>query len=175
MEIGVVGRAHGIIGAVSVYLHNPDSSILADIEEIFLRDGNGKTRSLALTDVRRVQKKYVIRIVGVDNRDQADQIKGNKLLVPRSSLPHLDEDEFYIADLIGAEAFDGDLCIGTVTGSRPQGDVEVVTVTSDTQSIEIPLVEDFVVEIDLQGHKLLLTDTHLLPAYPRKRAPRPKK
>ncbi len=174
MEIGVVGRAHGITGAVNVFLYNTDSSILNTLKKIFLQDSKG-IRGLTLVEVRRSQKKHIARFEGVNTREAADDLKGAKLSVPRSSLPRLEEDEFYVADLIGAEAFDGDRRLGIVTAARPQGEIEVVTVTSDTHTFEVPLVEDFVISVDCDEGRLMLTDTHLLPVYPRKRPPKPKK
>ena len=162
LEIGVVGRAHGIAGFVNIFLHNPDSSILSELETVLLQDGTG-TRSVQVLEVRSGQKKCVVRLGGIDSRNDAEDIKGAKLLVPRSQLPRLEDDEFYVADLIGAEAFDGDRLLGFVTAARPQGSVELVTVTSETEIMEVPLVEDFVVSVNCDEGKLQLTDTHLLP------------
>jgi 16S rRNA processing protein RimM len=46
----------------------------------------------------------VARIAGVENRDQAEALRGLRLYLPRSALPHTEPEEYYHADLIGLEA-----------------------------------------------------------------------
>lgn len=171
VEIGVVGRAHGIAGALNVFLHNPDSTILNKLDCVYLQDNDGLKR-VAIKEFRAAAKKRTIVFEGIESRTDAEKINGAKLLVSRSLLPKLKNDEFYITDLIGAEVWDGETQLGTVTAGRPQGDVEIITITSDTHTMEVPLVDDFVEIVDCAAGKVVLKDTHLLPAYPRKKAPR---
>ena len=169
VEIGVVGRAHGIAGALNIFLHNPDSTILGTLDRVYLKDGRG-IRQAAIREFREAAKKRIIVFEGIADRTAADQIKGAKLLVDRSVLPPLSDDEFYVADLIGAEAWDGDIRLGTVTASRAQADIEMITVTAEDRSLEVPLVEDFVTSVDCEHGRINLKDTALLPAQPIKKA-----
>ena len=170
VEIGVVGRAHGIAGELHVFLHNPDSVILETLDSVLLRLVSGGLKSVVIESLRMSPKSRILRFKGVTNRTEAEQLKGAKVLVPRSMLPALDanssDEEFYVADLIGAEAWEGGVQIGVVTASRPQGDVELITVTGNQTEVEVPLVEDFVDSLDLGAGKIHLTDTSLLPTYP---------
>jgi 16S rRNA processing protein RimM len=43
----------------------------------------------------------VARAAEVATREEAEALKGLELYVPRATLPALEEDEFYLADLIG--------------------------------------------------------------------------
>ena len=165
IEIGVVGRAHGIAGELNVFLHNPDSTLLEQRERVLLRDASG-TREVAVEAVRASTKCRVVRFAGVRDRTAAEKLKGAVLFVPRSAFPALSEDEFYIADLIGVDAYEVGKCIGTVTASRPQGDIEMVTVTGAQTSVEIPLVEDYLVSMDLAEGKIHFVDTAILPTNP---------
>jgi 16S rRNA processing protein RimM len=61
--------------------------------------GNG------LRDSTRIAKGGVIaRCKGIETKEQADALKGLSLHIARSALPEPDEDEFYLADLIGLAA-----------------------------------------------------------------------
>jgi 16S rRNA processing protein RimM len=42
----------------------------------------------------------------VETKEQADALRGLRLFVPRDALPEPDEDEFYLADLIGLAVVD---------------------------------------------------------------------
>jgi 16S rRNA processing protein RimM len=54
-----------------------------------------------------------VRITGIDDRNQAEALRGLRLHLPRSALPQTEAEEYYHADLIGLEAVLGD---GTPVG-----------------------------------------------------------
>ncbi len=45
---------------------------------------------------------------GIEDRNQAERLRGLRLYLPRSALPEPEPDEYYHADLIGLEAVLGD-------------------------------------------------------------------
>jgi 16S rRNA processing protein RimM len=51
--------------------------------------------------------------LGVEDRNQAEALRGLRLYLPRSALPQTETEEYYHADLIGLEAVLGD---GTPVG-----------------------------------------------------------
>jgi 16S rRNA processing protein RimM len=55
----------------------------------------------------------IARISGVEDRNQAETLRGLRLYLPRSALPRTGADEYYHADLLGLEAVLGD---GTPVG-----------------------------------------------------------
>jgi 16S rRNA processing protein RimM len=171
VEIGVVGKAHGIGGATHIFLYNPESKILGVVESVILQDASGQ-RTIRIAEMRPTPKSTVVVFEGISNRTDAERLKGAKILIPREMLPNLSDGEFYIADLIGTEAWDNDRLIGTVTSSRPQGDVEIITITGESTIIEVPLVDDFVKDVDINARKIRLTDTDLLPSFPSKKSAR---
>jgi len=46
----------------------------------------------------------IVRIPGVQDRDEAAALRGLRLYLPRTALPQTNPDEYYHADLIGLEA-----------------------------------------------------------------------
>ena len=55
----------------------------------------------------------IARLPGIEDRDQAEALRGLRLYLPRSALPQPEAEEYYHADLIGLEAVLGD---GTPVG-----------------------------------------------------------
>ncbi len=162
VEIGVVGRPHGIRGEMRVFLHNPKSEHVSSLKNILIKL-DGEVRPYAIRNVRRASDHYILSLKDVTTREQAQQFKGGVLYVERDSLPEPDADEFYVDDLVGLEAWDGDALLGKVSSSREAGGIEVVNVMGDDQEMEIPLVEDFVIEVDIKGGRILFCDTDILP------------
>lgn len=77
-----------------------------------LQDGTGRRRfELQVTGAGKGV--LIARISGVEDRNQAEAVRGLQLYLPRSALPETDPEEYYHADLIGLEAVLGD---GTPVG-----------------------------------------------------------
>ncbi|MDV6331355.1 ribosome maturation factor RimM [Asticcacaulis sp. 201] len=62
--------------------------------------------ALVITKAREHKGTLVVKAEGVPDRTAVDRIKGMKLYIDRADLPEIDEDEYYITDLIGMKVFD---------------------------------------------------------------------
>jgi 16S rRNA processing protein RimM len=58
--------------------------------------------------------RIVLKLAGCDSISQAELLAGQQVMVPAAELPALEEDTFYVADLLDCTLFNGDLAIGTV-------------------------------------------------------------
>ncbi len=107
--VGIVTGPHGVRGAVRI------KSFTARPEDIArygqLADAAGRRFALCL--IGAVKGTLIARLDGVENRNQAEALRGLHLYLPRSALPPAAAEEFYHADLIGLAAVLGD---GTVLG-----------------------------------------------------------
>ncbi|HYE44900.1 MAG TPA: ribosome maturation factor RimM [Caulobacter sp.] len=99
--IGRVGGAHGVRGEVRISTYTADPLAIADYKTLRKADG-----SLALTvlSARASKGGVVARCKGVETREEAEALRGLTLHIDRADLPEPDEDEFYLADLIGLSA-----------------------------------------------------------------------
>ena len=83
----------------------------------------------------------VVSVEGVTGRDAAQQLTGVELYLPRECLPAPEEDEFYLADLIGlsVESEEG-LALGRVIALRNfgAGDILEVLPQAGGESESIP-------------------------------------
>ena len=73
--------------------------------------------------------------------------------MPRAALPALPEDSYYVVDLVGMEVVDGHRAVGTVRDVLPGPANDVLELEDGTL---LPLVEDCVREVDLEGRRILL-------------------
>jgi len=104
MKLVLVGRVAGAFGVrgeirITTYTEDP----LAVFRYRDLKRENGAA-ALTLQAARAVKGGIVARAKEVLDKDQADSLRGLRLFVGRDALPPADEDEFYLADLIGLEA-----------------------------------------------------------------------
>lgn len=93
-----VAGAFGVKGEIRITTFTEDPTAIGRYRDLLREDGSS---GLSLTSVRPVKGAVIARAKGVETRDQAEALRGLTLHVRRDDLPDPDEDEFYLADLIG--------------------------------------------------------------------------
>ena len=93
VTLAVIIGAHGVTGEVRLKLFTEDLNLYPE-----LKAGG---RGLTLKSLRPGPNGAVARFAEIADRNAAEALRGTELTVPRSSLPPLQEGEYYHADLIG--------------------------------------------------------------------------
>jgi len=167
IALGVVTRPHGVRGELRVHPYNPDSELLLSLERVWLQRGDER-RPVKITAARRHQDVFLLTLVGVGDRESADALRGFEVAVPRDVLPEPAEDEFYHADLIGLAAVGTDgSALGTVSTVIQYPSVDCLELRDDDGVREVPLLETYVPEIDLEAGRVVVAhwdDFELRPA-----------
>ena len=102
--VGRVAGAFGVRGEVRITTFTADPLSLVDYETLLREDGSP---GLTLTGGRVAKGSVIARAAEVQDRDQAEALRGLKLYIRRDSLPPVDdEDEYYVADLVGLDVED---------------------------------------------------------------------
>jgi 16S rRNA processing protein RimM len=160
VAVAEVARPHGVRGELRLKVYNPDTEVLAKGRRVLVRMPSAKAepRRVLLTAVRPIEGGLLVRLEGVETRDDAEAMRGATLYVDRDELPEPEEGEFYAHDVEGARAelVSGDV-IGTVERlvSYPTCDVLLVE-TVEGARIEVPLTDTFVDEVDVEAHVVRL-------------------
>lgn len=100
---------HGVRGALRCRLYDPSSTALRPGLRVELRPQTGPaghalaSMSCEIVTVEPIPGRSSVRVVfrGVDDRDRAESLRGYQVWVDRDDLPPLDDDEFYLEDIIG--------------------------------------------------------------------------
>lgn len=102
--VGRVAGAFGVKGEVRITTFTADPLALVDYKTLLREDG---TPGLTLTGGRVAKGSIVCRAQEIETRDQAEAARGLKLYISREILPDpVDEDEYYVTDLIGLDVVD---------------------------------------------------------------------
>jgi 16S rRNA processing protein RimM len=142
VAFGLVGKPHGLRGEVYV-LVDPD------FDEP-LRPGRrvrtDRARELDVTGTRLQAGRLVATFSDVRSREDAEALRGARLLLPRRELESGDADAYWAEDLVGSEVVtdDGDV-VGVLeaVADGPAHDYLVVA-RPDGGELLIPAVEEFV-------------------------------
>ncbi|MEA5573279.1 ribosome maturation factor RimM [Calothrix sp. UHCC 0171] len=168
LEIGTIVAPQGLNGEMRVY---PDTDFPERFEVPGMRwllpPHTSQPQEIELISGRYVEGKniYIIELEGVKNRNQAEEMRGCKMLVLESDRPHLEEGEYHILDLVGLQVFiqESGECIGTVVNLIPAGNdlLEVkLHATSDkkkAKNLLIPFVKEIVPVVDIAAAKVEIT------------------
>jgi 16S rRNA processing protein RimM len=94
----------------------------------------------------------IVRLDGCEDREAAEALRGEALMVPRRQAPELEEDEWWEEDLVGCTVRDGHRPVGTVRRLLGLPSVDVLEVARDDGGADmlIPLVSDAVRSVDVE-------------------------
>ncbi len=164
IELGVIAKPHGVRGELRVHVFNPESTLLEELAEVFLIGGEGEEPALVdVESTRRGPKALLMRLADVTTREGAEALRGYTLCVPREALPELEEGEYYLADLIGLEAVEGSEPIGKIIEVVDYPSAECLKIERPGGYIEVPMVEPWLVRVDLRQGKVHLKDLAEIP------------
>ena len=145
--VGQVAGGFGVKGEVRVTAYTADPLALTAYGPLLRADG---TVALTLTTKRPDKNGVVGRAAEIDTKEQADALRGLKLYVPRDRFPEPEEDEFYLADLVGLEARDeAGAVIGRVKSVQNfgAGDMLEIAPASGGQTWYLPFTREAAPEI----------------------------
>ena len=148
--VGKIAGAYGVKGwlRVSSYTQPPENLLSYTPWQLRSRTGS---LPLEMVQGKPHGKGLVVKLEGIDDRDQADELKGVEVVVDRDQLPEPETGHYYWADLEGlrVETNDGKL-LGNVDHMLEAGASDVMVVCGDQRHL-IPFVaDDIVLNVDLQ-------------------------
>ena len=150
LRIGRVARPHGIEGAFTVA--EPTTRLeLLDTGRRVLVDG----REMHVAWRRGTAEHPLVKLVGADDRDAAEALRGAAIEVPRTELGELAPGEFLVDDLVGCEVVDGSRTVGAVSDVLllPAADVIEVDV-GEAEPVLVPLIADAVRSVDIDRRRI---------------------
>lgn len=153
--VGIVGKPHGLDGHVFVIPEsdNPDRFVRGSV--VYLEGEIFVIRSSRVSDGR-----LIVAFEGIEDRNVAEGLRGERLTIPESDRRTLGEDEWWPEDLISLTVLDH---TGTERGSvvdvvEGVAQHRLVVRTTNGASCEIPFVADLVPVVDLDAGHIRLAE-----------------
>ena len=108
IEIGTIVAPQGLQGELKI---TTDS----DFPERFETPGNRwlqiqpqqQPQPIELLKGKQIPGKnvFIIKLAGINDRNQAESLRGSKLFVEKGDRPYLDEEEYHVADLVNLQVY----------------------------------------------------------------------
>jgi 16S rRNA processing protein RimM len=148
--VGEIGRPHGVRGLVKLHSFTADPAAIASYGPL---TDEGATRRFAVT----LLADGVARIEGVADRDAAQRLTGTRLYVERDRLPPPEEEEYYLADLIGLAAVtEAGAPHGTVRAVEDHGAGAFLVLEHAGRETLLPFTRAAVPAVDLAAGRVVV-------------------
>lgn len=158
-QVGVISSTHGIRGEVKVFPTTDDAGRFQDLKRVIL-DAGKEQIPLEIQNVKFFKQFVILKFKGIDNINDIERYKGRPLLVSREDAVELEEDEYYIADLIGMEVRTDEGEVGTLKDVIETGANEVYVVEFETYGeVLIPAIHECILNVDIENMQM---EVHLL-------------
>lgn len=157
LKIGKIVNTQGLKGEIKVYTLADDIKRFDDLKEFYL----DKKEKLEVEKVRYKGNMVIMKIKGIDIIEDAEKLRNKFMYVSRENSRKLDEDEFFISDMIGIDAYtvDGDF-VGKLKDvlQYSANDVYVIEneVNEEKKEYLIPALYRFVPTIDMNEKKMII-------------------
>ena len=149
LEAGKIVNTHGIRGEVKIMPYCDSPELLCEFDRLFM----GKSLKEIYIERSRVQKNMIIcKIEGVDTPEEAEKLRNKMLYMHRDDL-ELDEDTYFIQDLIGmtVKNADTDEIYGTIDDVFQTGANDVYSIKNGDKSYLVPAIADVVITTDIDS------------------------
>jgi 16S rRNA processing protein RimM len=163
LQFGYVSRAHGLDGEVVVRTFDPASTVLDEVERVFVKTREGEEKVLVIEGVREGPKgDLLVCFQGVRRREDSAALTGSAVFAFREDLEAPGDDEVFQGDLMGLECFSPEgVRLGVIEDIFDAGAVPNLVIRDGEKEMMVPLVDDFVKEIDLTTRRAVVVPIDL--------------
>ena len=154
--IATVVGAHGIKGAVKArYVSSTPDYYLK--EKVFFLEKEGILNALNIISINNSKNCWIILFDEIHSRNDAEVIKGCRLLLPDNHLRPLEANEFFLHKIIGCRVEDqkGQI-LGKITDILETGANNVYEVSDGSSVFLVPDVPHVVVEINVETKRMVI-------------------
>lgn len=155
IELGQIGAPFGVRGWVKIRSFTDPPERLLTHRVLQLGRG-GSWTAYAIEATGRSAGQLTAKLSGINDRDQAQGLRGAQVCVARGELPQRDDKDFYRADLVGCEALDLDgVRLGSISHFL-ETPAQVLMVVRGTREHWIPAVPRYLRRVDLQARRVIV-------------------
>ena len=157
LAVGFILGVHGLRGELKVELYTDFPERFIPGIHLYLGEALTKVK---IVGVRPHQQYLLLRLAGVENRDQAEALRNHWLLVPETDAVKLDEGFYWVHDIVGLDGQDeGGQHLGAIrdvlfTGANEVYIVETPPTFNNGQDLLLPAIDEVVRAVDLAAKRM---------------------
>ena len=155
LQVGVISSTHGIRGEVKVFPTTDDPNRFKKLKKVILETKKEKL-SLEVQGVKFFKQFVILKFKGIDNINDVERYKRCPLYVKREDAVELEEDEYFIADMIGIQVVtEDDEPFGTLKDVMETGANDVYVIdTEEHGEVLVPAIRECILDVDIENQKM---------------------
>ena len=150
-KIGYVMKTHGLKGEVTIAT-TPECPELDGVENIFI-EHRQQLVPYFVESVSFKGDKAFVKLEDVDTLEQASDLKGLSIYLPKTERPKLARGEFYSDEVIGFEVSDEEGVLGKVRDVVEAGPNRFLSLDNDRETL-IPINGPFIKSVNRTSKKI---------------------
>jgi len=163
LAVGVLTTTHGLRGELAVRSFSGSIEHLHALTRVQLRRG-GEERTVQIAAVRGKPPHAVVKFLGVDSPEQAGELRGFEIWVPRDEAAPLAGGEYYAVDLCRCSLRAGGRTVGVVRSVVDAGASQMLEVEDPRGKVFlVPFTGHFVGEVDVAAGTIELLEPGIVP------------
>ena len=156
--VGKVLGPHGRDGLLRVLSYARSEATFENAEDVFFCTRGSGPRTHKVISARPHKKVLLMSLEGIRFRDEAEEFRDAEIYIRKEGLTR-DEDEYFWYELIGLSVFlEEGAYVGRITDIISQGGNDIYVVKEGSREYYIPATKEVILEIDLEGGKMILSE-----------------
>lgn len=157
LVIGMIVNVHGLKGEVKIYTYTDDIDSLIKLKKIYLeKDGNSTEYIVERASISKGNL-IIVKLKGINNANEAEKLRDYIVKRQRSSDEALEDDTYYITDLIDSEVYTiENEYLGKIKDVLQNGAADVYVIKNDKKETLLPAIKKVVKSIDIKGKKVIV-------------------
>lgn len=157
LQVGVITQTHGVRGEVKVFPTTDDVNRFKKLKQVILDTGK-ETMPLEIQSVKFFKQFVILKFKGIDNINDIEKYKRCSLYVTREHAVALEEDEYFIADMIGMEVCTEDSNIfGTLKDVIETGANDVYVIeNAEHGEVLVPAIKECIRSVDIEKGQMMI-------------------
>lgn len=153
LAVGKIVRPHGIRGALVVEPMTDWPERFSSGEKLVLEKSDGEQVEVTVGSGGMHKGRLLVTLEGINDRDEAEELRGLYLLIHPCDAHPLDEGEYWAHELVGMSVSKADGPeLGRVSEVHCRAAQDLLTVRrEDGTEFGVPFVKEFVKEVDMKS------------------------
>ena len=157
LQVGVITQPHGVRGEVKVFPTTDDVTRFRQLKKVYLDTGR-EMLPLEIQNVKFFKQFAILKFKGIDNINDIEKYRGKSLMIDREDAVDLEEDEYFIADMIGMKVCTEDGSeFGTLKDVMETGANDVYIIDSlEHGEVLIPAIRECILDVDMDEERMTI-------------------
>jgi 16S rRNA processing protein RimM len=157
IALGIIRKAHGVRGEASVESWSDSPERFSDVSSVTLVSADeSSTRDTTIESVRIHAGRALVKFAGIDSPEEVQLLQNWTVEVLSSQARKLDDDEYFLHDLVGLTLMENGSPRGKVIEIEETGAGVLLVVDGPRGKFDVPFAADICTKVDLDAKTIVV-------------------